>query len=543
MLDIDWQNGYEATLDDRVVATDTYIRVTPVPTPAKGRLVLEDTSKENFEVIHYIAKDAGGVYTAKDGDNSGARNEAGNSTGIHPRGSRVRMNVTAEDLRAIKQSALAVQQGYASFVANNGNGWISIANALTYNSYLGDKAYVLNSAVDLQGTIPVGSRIKVTRNVAPPTVSADFEKDSSQYAARTNANVVGVTNTDSITCEAWVKRESDTGAYQYILSRRASGSQGFLFVISTAGYLQMFLGNGSAEDHVISRVKVPLGVWTHVAITMQPSSASASIYINGTLVPNTYTNSPATSFVQNGDLRIGSNFSGGEYCDGKVADVRLWSTVRTQAQIQDNFNKQLVGNEAGLIGYWKLAGDFNDSTTNANHLTAVNGASANTAGYPMNAIEFGVVRAITANTITVLTGKDYNIPNMTLTSPNFSIARSPIGFPTSMVGAVDYYDSNGFLVSDSTSAREYRMSGTLSFTVGGNGWTFTSLSDLLPKDFNGKTPDSHSGLVTMAAGDAAITVAGYWVAGGSAIAATLTNQYGTSITAGHQWSAYIRVPQ
>lgn len=90
---ITYENGFQASLDERVEPADTYIRMTPVPNGDKGHLVLEDTSRENFEVIRYDSKDAGGVYIGPEG----ARNLDGTSTGVHPRGARVRGNFTAQD--------------------------------------------------------------------------------------------------------------------------------------------------------------------------------------------------------------------------------------------------------------------------------------------------------------------------------------------------------------------------------------------------------------------------------------------------------------
>ncbi len=37
-----------------------------------------------------------------------------------------------------------------------------------------------------------------------------------------------------------------------------------------------------------------------------------------------------------------------------VADFRLWSTIRTAAQIAANRGASLAGTEAGLVGYWPL---------------------------------------------------------------------------------------------------------------------------------------------------------------------------------------------
>ncbi|WP_240220086.1 Ig-like domain-containing protein [Rheinheimera hassiensis] len=58
---------------------------------------------------------------------------------------------------------------------------------------------------------------------------------------------------------------------------------------------------------------------------------------------------------------------------GSIDDIRLWSSARTQAQIENNRSNELVGNESGLLGYWKLneasGTTVNDSQTNSSLLT------------------------------------------------------------------------------------------------------------------------------------------------------------------------------
>lgn len=58
---------------------------------------------------------------------------------------------------------------------------------------------------------------------------------------------------------------------------------------------------------------------------------------------------------------------------GKMDEVRAWSVPRTLKEIQDNMYKLLVGNETGLMLYWRLddgaGSSLVDSSPNANHGT------------------------------------------------------------------------------------------------------------------------------------------------------------------------------
>ncbi|HLG74778.1 MAG TPA: LamG-like jellyroll fold domain-containing protein, partial [Ktedonobacteraceae bacterium] len=155
------------------------------------------------------------------------------------------------------------------------------------------------------------------------------------------------------------------------------------------------------------------------------------IYIDGVSVP-TSNNSPASStLTQAGNLALGAQpvTSPNNFFDGYMSEVRLWSVARTQASIQANMGINLTGSETNLVGLWQGAGSFNDLTSNANNLTATNGAIATQAANPYHSTEYGIITNVTSSQVTVFTGTDYVIPNQTLSSPAYSTSKLPYGFP------------------------------------------------------------------------------------------------------------------
>lgn len=61
----------------------------------------------------------------------------------------------------------------------------------------------------------------------------------------------------------------------------------------------------------------------------------------------------STPFTPTGPtLSIGSK--GAELASGYISDWRLWNVARTQAQIAATYQTRLVGNETGLVAYYKL---------------------------------------------------------------------------------------------------------------------------------------------------------------------------------------------
>lgn len=151
------------------------------------------------------------------------------------------------------------------------------------------------------------------------------------------------------------------------------------------------------------------------------------MYINGVLVPSTKSGA-GTSITQGGSLQVGAANST-SFFDGYSSEVRVWSAVQSQANIQANMTISLTGSETNLVALFQGNGNFNDKTANANTLTANGGAVATQAANPYNNIEYAIITAITSSQLTLFTGTDYTIPNMTLSGPQYSNARAPYGFP------------------------------------------------------------------------------------------------------------------
>lgn len=299
----------------------------------------------------------------------------------------------------------------------------------------GQKEFDLTVAnQDVRSILSNGMKLRLERSTTAPTQCFDCESSSSQYASRASGSVTGAisTVTDDITCEAWIKPESVTAKGWIVSKFNASAVNGFGMNLEAGGTLRIIGGNASNYDYGISSIAVELREWSHVAATLDMSGAAATLYINGVSVNVTYTNGSATAFVNAGNLQVGA-YNGIEYFDGKISDVRVWNVVRTATQIRDNYNQQLVGNETNLIFYAKLNGDFNDSTSSANHLTGSGGAVATDVDNPMKSTEYAKIVKIAYSapnsTVTVYTGTDHNIPNMTLNSPYYSTQGAPYGFP------------------------------------------------------------------------------------------------------------------
>lgn len=313
-------------------------------------------------------------------------------------------------------------------------GWTPLLVAPTLTSTNGNRSFDVSFAnVDYTDRLSKGMRLKIPRTGSTPTQSADFN-GTTQYASKTSP--AGITFTDDFTIEGHIWMDSYPSGTSYLLSRYiVANNTGFGLEFGSNGQIKIFgRATASTVDQYVSNASVPLRKGVHIAASLDISGTSGKIYLDGVEIPGTYTNGTTGSITQGGDLQIGA-LGGTSFFDGRISDVRLWSTVRTEAQIRDNMNQQLTGSETNLVGYWKLDGDFNDSTVNANNLTPAGGVTATFDANPFNENAFVIISSdpvfSTDTTMTVQAANGYPIPNATLGTASYSSMKVPYEFPSS----------------------------------------------------------------------------------------------------------------
>ena len=210
------------------------------------------------------------------------------------------------------------------------------------------------------------STATVTFDVAAPAATsgsasvtlgpADFNFDGSTYAVGPVATTNIGNGSDGVTLVGSVNwnGEGDAGHPQVIFyngNTSVSGSGLFGEVTANRLDLQILAGGNAILD---TGVTLDAGQWHNVALTHE--NGTFILYVDGAVaytgdasangIPNpSYPNEAENMFVA-GD--------GGENFNGAVANVSVWNTALTQAQVQGTDFNALTGHESGLVAYYPL---------------------------------------------------------------------------------------------------------------------------------------------------------------------------------------------
>jgi len=172
------------------------------------------------------------------------------------------------------------------------------------------------------------------------------------------------------TFETWVKY--DVVASKAFLAINQSDNNTRYWGLRVSSSLFTIVSRNTTQFLTSGTTTVLANTWYHIAGVFE-SNTSKKLYVNGVLeatqTDNVTFNNSANNKLLMGLYRPVS----GEPFNGKLSDVRVWNTARTVTEILDNYNKRLIGNETGLVGYWKLSEGISavakDFTSNANDAT------------------------------------------------------------------------------------------------------------------------------------------------------------------------------
>lgn len=221
------------------------------------------------------------------------------------------------------------------------------------------------------------------------TYAADFESGNSQQFGIADASQTGLTFTTTFTFETWVKYESllaDGERRVFIAQKQATVDVAYGFTIANIGGQYRLtaevcgIADESSRDQYYVVVTPSVDQWYHYAVTCDvgnPSATTFEFFVDGVSQGNgtgDFTNNIAAIVNSSSAILVGAQKDAlgfvVNFWDGRLDDVRMWNDVRTSTEIATNRARELAGNEAGLVAYWKFDNDALDSTSNNNDLNS-----------------------------------------------------------------------------------------------------------------------------------------------------------------------------
>lgn len=179
----------------------------------------------------------------------------------------------------------------------------------------------------------------------------------------------------------WARVNSGNTGLQTILGNCGGGfsTAGFkLFVYgsahaTTAGRIQLETGNGTAGNAATTAIGImPFDQWVHIGLTVNRSTGTARIYVNGT--DRTTDSSITTDFTTSAVLSLGRMGPGPYYMGGHLDDFRLYNRVLNAADFD-----QLRSLCENPVAHWRMNSSTASSAPNGSALTlSSTGATYNT---------------------------------------------------------------------------------------------------------------------------------------------------------------------
>ncbi|MBO2605581.1 fibronectin type III domain-containing protein [Shewanella algae] len=200
-----------------------------------------------------------------------------------------------------------------------------------------------------------------------------YEFSDGDAVTLTNA-AAAISNNGSFTLEMWANFSSTSGIINLMDITGPLDAGGFIIYNNT---MTVDLSDDFSSLTQSNPITISTNVWYHFAFVF--NNGQWDFYLDGQATGIGVADMGGNNTVPDYQAANVNNLVAGlqnhgsvNNFTGKIDDIRLWSTARTQTEIQNNRQLELAGNETGLIGYWKLnetSGTVvNDSQTNGSIL-------------------------------------------------------------------------------------------------------------------------------------------------------------------------------
>ena len=256
--------------------------------------------------------------------------------------------------------------------ATNGSATIDAATGVwqytPHASYSGVDSVTFQVDDGAGGTDTVTVNLTVTNNIAPTAIAAaavDFSVGDFEASVDNDALNPG---TGDFTAEAWFYHDGTLGTTGMILSdgNEDANKEGYSIFVDN-GNLVVRVSDGGNADQMTAASHIDLGStpgWKHVSMVIDQTNGEVRGYLDGDAAGWTAGyGGVADAAFDPGDLKPNEAFMIGateknsdvdKFGTMPVADVRLWSVAKSEADIAADMTRALNGDETNLLANWRL---------------------------------------------------------------------------------------------------------------------------------------------------------------------------------------------
>ncbi len=219
-----------------------------------------------------------------------------------------------------------------------------IFQVFEYNGSSGNENYLTSTATDNPKSQATNS------DAVPPGQYALSFDGSNDYVSNNYTSQIQ-------TLEFWLKT-NDLSTSHSLFGQRYNSTE-------VSGNWQMHWENGTGKLRIygyqpggtsmVTSTVFETARWYHVAISS--SGSKVTYYVNGVFDSEHDFDVTLGGGSNTEPLTIGASGANGAYYfyNGTLDEIRIWSDVRTQTEIKENMCKHFVGNETGLVVYYKMS--------------------------------------------------------------------------------------------------------------------------------------------------------------------------------------------
>lgn len=184
-------------------------------------------------------------------------------------------------------------------------------------------------------------------------------RGANDYMRVTATTALDLTNNYTIEC--WFRADALGGMRGLVSKFHTAGANGYWLRLN--GSHLDFDGMTNATVNLLTET------WYHVAAVN--SNQVRQLFLNGQVIPLAGVATPIQANANPLCLGVDYLSSSNRFFKGQMDEVRLWSTARSQTEIQATMNAALSGSEADLVAYYR----FNEPSgvqaydATSNHLT------------------------------------------------------------------------------------------------------------------------------------------------------------------------------